>query len=100
MINTHKTNKDDSKNFAKRGSNGFDYYNKLNTFIDEIDFALKNGNEKSFELIKYLVEYILVLEESNNLNNQQANVLLEKLKAIILAKNEIKETDYGKEKTM
>lgn len=68
-------------NNEKRSS--FNYFTKLNTLIDEFDFAQKNGNNKSFELIQYLVEYIIILEKTHELNNQEANVLLTKIKDVI-----------------
>lgn len=68
-------------NNEKRSS--FNYFTKLNTLIDEFDFAQKNGNNKSFELIQHLVEYIIILEKTHELNNQEANVLLTKIKDVI-----------------
>lgn len=65
----------------KRAS--FNYFGRLNNLIDEFDFAQKNGNNKSFELFQHLARYIMVLEKTNELNNEEANVLLTRINDVI-----------------
>ncbi|CAF1041706.1 unnamed protein product, partial [Brachionus calyciflorus] len=82
LINPHKSQNEVNNQPSKRNLDRFDYFNKINTLIDEIDFAYKNGNEKSIDLVKYLIEYIMLLEQTNELNNLQSNILLERIKEI------------------
>lgn len=91
LINTdHSLPVAETKVYEKRGS--FNYFSKINTLIDEFDFAQKNGNNKSFELFQYLVEYIMILENTHELNDQEANALLARIRDSITKKNQSQES--------
>lgn len=70
----------------------FNFFSRLNNLIDEFDFAQKHGNNKSFELFQHMAKYITVLEKTNQLNNEEARVLLTRINDVINKNNQSQET--------
>lgn len=69
----------------KRGAKKLDYFGQVNYLVDELIYAYNTENaEEADEMLKYMVEYILALEDSHDLTTRQSNILLGKIKDAIL----------------
>ena len=66
------------------GSKHIDYFDQFSYLIDELEYAYNNGqSEQAEEMIKYIVEYILALEDSHELTTRESNILLGKIRDIV-----------------